>query len=191
MKNLLAINILSLGAPMLLMGDEMCRSQHGNNNAYCQDNPTSWLDWTLLERNAEIHRFVRGLIRVRNLRETVQEDHHLTLTELMERVKVQLHGVRLGSPDVSAQSHSLAVTASSLSGDLMMHFALNAYWEALDFDLPPLPGWASSGWRRVIDSSRPSPHDLVEFGQAEAVAGATHRVQPRSVVVLFAAARSK
>jgi len=99
--------------------------------------------------------------------------------------------VRLGSPDISAESHSLAVTASSLSGDLMMHFALNAYWEALDFELPALPGWATSGWRHVIDSSRPSPHDLVDLGHADAVAGATHRVEPRSVVVLFAAARPK
>jgi isoamylase len=69
-KNLLAINLLSLGTPMLLMGDEMRRSQQGNNNAYCQDNATSWLDWTLLKRHAEIHRFVRGLVRIRNLRES-------------------------------------------------------------------------------------------------------------------------
>jgi isoamylase len=187
-KNLLAINVLSLGTPMLLMGDEMRRTQHGNNNAYCQDNETSWLDWTLLERHAEIHRFVRGLIRVRNLRESVRTDHHLTLEELMARVKLNLHGVRLGAPDFSADSHSLAITASSLSGDLLMHFALNAYWEVLEFELPALPDWAGSGWRRVIDSSLPSPHDLVALAEARRVGGAAHRVQPRSVVVLFAGA---
>jgi glycogen operon protein len=187
-KNLLAINVLSLGTPMLLMGDEMRRTQRGNNNAYCQDNALSWLDWTLLQRYAEIHRFVRGLIAIRNLRESVRQDHHLTLAELTERVKLQLHGVRLGAPDVSAESHSLAVTASSLSGDLMMHFALNAYWQPLPFELPPLPAWATSGWRRVIDSSRPAPFDLVEFSQAEAVTGDQHQVMPRSVMVLFAAA---
>jgi glycogen operon protein len=187
-KNLLAINVLSLGTPMLLMGDEMRRTQRGNNNAYCQDNALSWLDWTLLQRHAEIHRFVRGLIAIRNLRESVRQDHHLTLAELTERVKLQLHGVRLGAPDVSAESHSLAVTASSLSGDLMMHFALNAYWQPLPFELPPLPAWATTGWRRVIDSSRPAPFDLVEFSQAEAVTGDQHQVMPRSVMVLFAAA---
>ncbi len=185
-KNLLAINVLAIGTPMLLMGDEMRRSQQGNNNAYCHDNAISWLDWTLLKQHAEIHRFVKGLIRVRNLRESVRDDHHLTLAELMAQVKVQLHGVRLGAPDTSAQSHSLAVTASSLSGDLLMHFALNAFWEPLEFELPTLPGWASSGWRRVIDSARPSPADLVEFSAAETVVGNTHRVEPRSVVVLFA-----
>jgi glycogen operon protein len=179
--------VLSLGTPMLLMGDEMRRSQQGNNNAYGQDNATSWLDWGLLERHPEIHRFVRGLIRVRNLRESVRTDHHLTLEELMARVKVNLHGVRLGAPDLGTDSHSLAITASSLSGDLLMHFALNAYWETLEFELPALPGWATSGWRRVIDTSLPSPQDLTESIDTRAVVGTVHRVQPRSVVVLFAA----
>jgi glycogen operon protein len=185
-KNLLAINLLALGTPMLLMGDELLRSQQGNNNAYCQDNETSWLDWTLLKRHAEIHRFVRGLIRIRNLRESVRIDHHLTLEELIARVKVSLHGVQLGAPDLATDSHSLAITASSLSGDLLMHFALNAYWEPLDFELPALPPWANSGWRRIIDSHRPSPQDLVDFPDADPVTGATHRVEARSVVVLFA-----
>jgi isoamylase len=188
-KNLLAINVLSLGTPMLLMGDEMRRTQNGNNNAYCQDNETSWLDWSLLERHAEIHRFVRGLIRIRNLRESVQHDHRLTLAELMERVHVQLHGVRLGLPDTAHTSHSLAVTASSLSGDLLMHFALNAYWEPLDFELPTLPAQHRSGWLRIIDTARPSPHDLVELAEAEGAIGAKHRVEPRSVVVMFAPLR--
>jgi isoamylase len=190
-KNLLAITMLSLGTPMLLMGDEMRRSQGGNNNAYCQDNETSWLDWTLLERHADIHRFVRGLIQVRNLRESVQVDHHLTLTELMARVKAQLHGVRLHAPDMSFESRSLAIAASSLSGDLLMHFALNAWWEPLDFELPALPEWADSGWRRIIDTSRKSPDDLVPFGQATRMDGPTHRVGPRSVVALFAAAQAR
>jgi glycogen operon protein len=185
-KNLLAINILSLGTPMLLMGDEVRRSQGGNNNAYCQDNETSWLDWGLLQRHAEIHRFVRGLIRLRNLRESVRQDHHLTLAELMPLAHVQLHGVRLARPDTGAQSHSLAVTARSLSGDLLMHFALNAYTEALEFELPTLPDWAASGWRRVLDSALPSPQDLVPPPHGEPVVGATHRVQAHSVVVLFA-----
>ena len=185
-KNLLAINVLSLGTPMLLMGDEMRRTQKGNNNAYCQDNATSWLDWRLLKRHADIHRFVRGLIQIRNLRESVRTDHHLTLEELMARVKVNLHGVRLGVPDLSVASHSLAITASSLSGDLLMHFALSAYWEPLAFELPALPGWASSGWRRVIDTSMPSPQDLVALPDAPVVVGTAHRVGPRSVVVLFA-----
>ena len=185
-RNLLAITVLSLGTPMLLMGDEMRRSQRGNNNAYCQDNETSWLDWRLLERHADLHRFVKGLIRLRFLRESVRSDLHLTLAELMAQAQVHLHGVRLGAPDTALDSHSLAITASGLAGDLLMHFALNAWWHPLDFDLPALPEWADDGWRRVIDTARDSPADLCEPDRAEPVSGATHRVQPRSAVVLFA-----
>jgi glycogen operon protein len=185
-RNLLAINVLSLGTPMLLMGDEMGRSQSGNNNAYCQDNELSWLDWRLLEAHAGLHRFVKGLIRLRCLRESVRTDHHLTLAELMAHARIQLHGVRLNSPDTGGESHSLAITASSLSGDLLMHFGLNAWWHPLDFELPALPDWAGSGWRRVIDTSRPSPDDLCLPELAEPVAGDRLAVGPRSVVVLFA-----
>ena len=188
-KNLLAINILSLGTPMLLMGDEVRRTQRGNNNAYCQDNELNWFDWSAVPRHAELRRFVRGLIDLRAMRESVRSDHHLTLSEVMSHARVQLHGVRLGQPDRAHASHSLAVTASSLSGDLLMHFALNAYWEALDFELPELPdadARAGAAWRRVIDSARPAPEDLVLPGAGEVVSGATHRVAARSVVVLFA-----
>ena len=188
-KNLLAINILSLGTPMLLMGDEVRRTQRGNNNAYCQDNELSWFDWSAVPRHAGLRRFVRGLIDIRFIRESVRSDHHLTLSELMSHARVQLHGVRLGRPDRAHDSHSLAVTASSLSGDLLMHFAINAYWEALDFELPALPEAAAAdgaAWRRVIDSSRPAPDDLLMPPGGEVVSGATHRVAPRSVVVLFA-----
>ena len=82
--NLLAINLLSLGAPMILMGDEVCRTQHGNNNAYCQDNETTWFDWTDLERHADIHRFVRELIKLRFIRESVRSSSTTSpSTELM------------------------------------------------------------------------------------------------------------
>ncbi len=187
-KNLLAINILSLGAPMLLMGDEVRRTQRGNNNAYCQDNEISWFDWTGLERYSDIHRFVRELIKVRFIRESVRFEHHLSLAELMDRAKVHLHGVRLDQPDLGYESRSLALTAASLSGDLLMHFALNAYWQSLDFELPALPEWATSGWRRVIDTSLSSPLDIVNPVSEISVTGETHRVEARAAVVLFATA---
>ena len=186
-KNLMAITVLSLGTPMILMGDEVLRTQGGNNNAYCQDNETSWLDWRDVERQADMLRFVRGLIRVRFLRESVRTRHQLTLAEVMGHAHVQLHGVRLAHPDAAHESHSLAVTASSLSGDLLMHFALNAWWHPLDFELPQLPDWAAAGgWRRLIDTARPPPHDIALEGGAQRVDGATHRVEARSVVMLVA-----
>jgi len=185
-KNLLAINVLALGTPMLLMGDEMRRSQQGNNNAYCQDNATSWLDWTLLHRHADIHRFVRALIRLREQRTLLDGDPQLTLKELLARAKVQLHGVRLGAPDLSADSHSLAVSACAISSGLQMHFALNAYWDALEFELPLLPGEPAEGWRRLLDTARGDAQDLLEFDAAPPAAGGLQRVEPRSVVMWLA-----
>ena len=63
-KNFFALELLSAGTPMLLMGDEVRRTQRGNNNAYCQDSEISWFDWSLLERHADIHRFVKRAQRV-------------------------------------------------------------------------------------------------------------------------------
>ena len=186
-KNLLAITVLSLGTPMLRMGDEMRRSQHGNNNAWCQDNEANWLDWQLLESHAGIHRFVRGLLRLRGLRDSVREDRHLTLAQLTDQARVRLHGVRLGAPDLAPWSHSLALTAATLSGGWQMYFALNAWSQPLDFELPPGPA-GGGPWLRVLDSARASPDDLHEPAAAPPVAGTILSVQPRSVVVLFAAA---
>jgi glycogen operon protein len=185
-RNLLAINLLSLGTPMLLMGDEVRRTQRGNNNAYCHDDDISWFDWTLVDRHADLLRFVRGLIGLRSVRESVRSAHYRTLEQVIAGAQVQLHGVELGRPDLRHESHSLAVTASSLNGDQLMHFALNAWSQPLEFALPPLPDWASSGWRRIVDTSRASPLDIVALDAAEAVAGVTHAVGPRSCVVLFA-----
>jgi glycogen operon protein len=188
-RNLLAINLLSLGTPMLLMGDEVRRTQRGNNNAYCQDNEISWFDWSTVERQADLRRFVTGLIRVRGMRDSVRTNHHLTLAELMSHARIQLHGVHLHQPDRGHESRSLAITASSLSGDVLMHFALNAWREPLDFELPELPGWAVTGWRRLVDTGQPPPFDLMLPQDAPLVSGRTHRVVDRSVVMLIAAAR--
>src|SRR6185436_18847605 len=64
-KNFLTLTLLAIGTPMMLMGDEVRRSQGGNNNAYCQNSETSWFDWTLLEKRADLHRFVASLISCR------------------------------------------------------------------------------------------------------------------------------
>ncbi|HJK95086.1 MAG TPA: glycogen debranching protein GlgX [Polyangiaceae bacterium LLY-WYZ-15_(1-7)] len=185
MKNLLAITLLSLGTPMLGMGDEIGRTQRGNNNAYCQDNELSWMDWTLLERFAGLRRFVREAIRIRGLRDHVRAGLNLTREELQEQAHIELHGVRLGEPDFGWESRSLALGATSLSGDLRMHFALNAWTEPLEFELPALPE-GFDGWRRAMDTARPSPEDILPPREAPRVEEDTYRAAPRSVVALFA-----
>ena len=184
-KNFFALELLSAGTPMLLMGDEVCRSQRGNNNGYCQDSDISWFDWTLLERHADIHRFVKALIRFRQRRDVLAEVAALSLNQLLRRARIEWHGVALQRPDWSDHSHSLALTLQSLHARFLLHGMLNAYWERLTFELPPVP--AEQAWRRWIDTALDSPDDICPWECAPAVTQATYDVQPRSVVFLMRA----
>ena len=150
-KNFLALLLLSSGTPMLLMGDEMRHSQRGNNNAYCQDNEVSWLDWTLLERHADVHRFVSALTAFRARRDVVAERTTLSLNQLLRRAEIAWHGVALNRPDWTDHSRSLALTVRSLGSRFLYHAIFNAYWEPLTFELPPAPN--GEFWRRCIDTA--------------------------------------
>jgi isoamylase len=188
-KNLMVILLTSIGTPMLQMGDEMRRSQRGNSNAYCQDNEVSWLDWNLLDRHHDLHQFVRKLIaqRLRLLSAGDEEGFALSLNQLLRRAEIDWHGVELGRPDWSDSSHSLALTVRPRQRQipLWLHVMFNAYWEALDFELPLAPGAALASWRRWIDTSLESPEDILDAAAAPSVPGTTYRVPPRSIVALF------
>jgi len=182
-KNYLAFTVLSLGVPMLLMGDEVLRTQCGNNNAYCQDNETSWFDWTLLDRNAGLRRFTRLLIARRLLRDVGAERRRVSLNRLLREANKGWHGVKLDQPDWGACSHSLALGAELRSEGLRLHMIWNAYWEPLAFELPRLEG--GDAWRRWIDTALDSPEDIVEWRQAQPFPDHTYPAEARSVVVLF------
>jgi glycogen operon protein len=109
-KNFFAITLLSMGTPMLLMGDEVRRTQQGNNNAYCQDNEISWFDWSLLDKYADIHRFTKQLIHLRLRFKSTREDHDMSLSQVLQQAKIQWHGVKLNQPNWGSDSHSLALT---------------------------------------------------------------------------------
>jgi glycogen operon protein len=181
-KNYLTVSLLSLGVPMILMGDEVRHTQGGNNNAYCQDNEISWLDWTLLTRHADVHRFVTLLNARRLLREVKHERQRVSLNTLLAGAQKAWHGVRLYQPDWGDNSHCLALNAELREEQTVFHFMLNAYWEPLDFELP---GLDSGPWRRWIDTSLDSPEDIVPWQQAPPVTGNTYRVGDRSVVMVF------
>jgi len=183
-KNFLTLTLLSLGMPMILMGDEVRRTQRGNNNAYCQDDETSWFDWTLLEKHADVHRFVRLLIARRVLRDSRAERERVSLTELLRTAKKAWHGTRLGQPDWSPHSHSLAFGADMPRAGLRLHLIVNAYWQPLDFELPAAD--AGAGWRRWIDTSLDSPNDIVPWQDAPACPDSVYSATARSVVVLWA-----
>jgi len=188
-KNFVAIELLAAGTPMLLMGDEVCRTQRGNNNAYCQDADLNWFDWTLLERHADVHRFVKELIAFRQRRDVLAENTALTLNELLARAQVEWHGIALNRPDWSSHSHSLAFTLRSLGGRFLLHCMLNAYWEPLTFELPPVAPDAQQGWRRCIDTALASPDDIRRWESGAAVDQPNYVVQPRSIALLALALR--
>jgi glycogen operon protein len=182
-KNFLTVTLLSLGMPMLLMGDEIRHTHGGNNNAYCHDNNVSWLDWTSLQKHADVHRFVRLLAARRLLRDETAEQQRVSLTEMLHHARMAWHGVRLLQPDWDEHSHSLALGAEMAREDISLHLMMNAFWEPLEFELPPAPGY---GWRRWIDTALEPPNDIVPWQHARPVASARgYLTQARSVVVLW------
>jgi glycogen operon protein len=183
-KNFFALMLLAAGTPMILMGDEVRRTQRGNNNAYCQDSDISWFDWSSLERHGDIYRFVKALNEFRQRRDVVAEATAPSLNQLLRRARIEWHGVALKCPDWSNHSHSLAFTLRSLRGRFLLHGMLNAYWEPLTFELPPVPTGGRQSWRRCIDTARASPNDICPWESAPLVVQATYVVQPRSVVLL-------
>jgi len=189
-KNLLALTLLSFGTPMLLMGDEMRRTQQGNNNAYCQDNEISWLDWRLLERHGDLRRFVKQLVGYRLRRDLSGDDPALTLNQLLSQARVHWHGVRLNEPDWGEQSHSIAATLESLSGKITHHLILNSHWDGLDFELPqPMVG--EGGWRRLMDTGLDGGAEISHWGEAALVHAPFYRTGPHSIVLLGSARQSE
>jgi glycogen operon protein len=179
-RNFLAVLLLSQGVPMLLGGDEIGRTQRGNNNAYCQDNVTSWLDWSLLEKNRGLFEFTARLIRFRKAHPSLRRR---TFFEDEKEPPVAWHGAKLGKPDWDGPSRVLGMHLTGADGDEPIYIFVNAHWEPRTFDLPRLP--AGKTWRRFVDTSRPTGEDAVEPGQEVPLpAGRSSVAAPRSVVVL-------
>jgi glycogen operon protein len=178
MKNLMTLLFVSHGVPMLTGGDEFARTQRGNNNAYCQDNGISWVDWRLADRRGDLLRFARLLIAFRRTQPALRRERYVD-----EGAWVEFHGVRPFAPDWSWASRSLAMLLRAVPGEAGEHIYVmaNAFWEPLRFELPPMR------WRRVIDTSLPSPDDIQPAGFAQSLNGTLeYLASPRSVVVLAA-----
>ncbi|HEX4797195.1 MAG TPA: glycogen debranching protein GlgX [Humisphaera sp.] len=185
-KNFFTATLLSIGTPMILMGDEARRTQHGNNNAYCHNNELSWFDWTLLKKHADVYRFVTLLNARRQLRSDQHERRRLSLNQLIQQATKSWHGVKLDQPDWDDGSHSIAFHAELRSEKLLIHLMFNAYWEPLDFELPLAGDGSRVSWRRWIDTGLETPDDIVPWESAGAVAPGHYRVEARSLAVLFA-----
>jgi glycogen operon protein len=165
------------------MGDEVRRTQLGNNNAYCQDNELSWFDWRRLDRHADVHRFVKQLIAFRQHRDVVTSRMSPSLNDLLRQVQIEWHGVKRAAPDWSESSHSLAMSLRSLQARFALHAIFNAYSEPLTFDLPVVAA-GHDPWRRCLDTARDAPDDVHAFAAAPIVNTKRFKADPYSVVVL-------
>jgi glycogen operon protein len=182
-KNFFTLTLLSVGTPMLLMGDEVRRTQQGNNNAYCLDNQVSWFNWDLCKTNAEIFRFVQQMIRLRLHFDQGAVGGPFPLEDYLRNAHIQWHGTALNRPDWGSDSHSVAVAFHNHALSQIRYIAINSYWNPLKFELPPLPG-SSSRWIRVIDTSLATPDDISDPGRGSEVLGSNYIVNPHSIIVL-------
>jgi len=187
-KNFAAILLLSQGTPMLLAGDEFRRTQKGNNNAYCQDNEISWINWALLEKNKELFRFFKLMISFRKCHSALRRrQYYWGNKDSHGRPEIMWHGIRLEQPDWGHESHSFAFTLSGFDNDVDMHLMISAYAGPLRFELPqPQPGQC---WFRCIDTSLPSPNDIADEGQETQIFNGTYELAPQSVAVVIAKPR--
>ena len=182
-RNFLAILMLSQGVPMLLAGDEVLRSQAGNNNCYCQNNALSWLDWGLVQRNRDMLDFTRALIAFRRRHPSLRRERFLTGEPAGDQdiPDIRWHGLELDEPGWDdADSRVLAFTlAGTRAGEPVLHVMLNMGEGAEDFAVPDLPG---IGWALAIDTAR-APW-VTDPGDEASSALASYPVLDRSVVVL-------
>ena len=182
-KNLLATLFVSLGTPLLLGGDELGRTQGGNNNAYCQDNEVSWYDWTLAAGNAELVRFCRALIALRARhgalrRSTFYREHGS---------EIRWFDAAGRPPGWSGSEPRLA--AWMRGGPHHLYLILNADAEPGRFAVPAAPG--RSAWRRVIDTALPAPHDIRAIDEAAPIDPChEYPAAPRTLVLLAAGGAS-
>ena len=187
-KNYLAILMISQGTPMISMGDEVKRSQQGNNNPYNQDNELTWFDWELVHKENELLEFLQKLIRFNLTQPFFQEKHfwHNSMHNGHSNSHTQItwHGVKLNQPDRSESSRSLAYTLENRLYAQKLHIIINAYWEPLTFELPTTDG--NKYWKWIIDTSRETVQAFCAKEDAPVIRFSELPVAARSVNVLMA-----
>ena len=191
MKNMLTILLTSRGVPMLLSGDEFANTQWGNNNAYCQDNEISWLDWSMLEKNRELYDYVRRLIAFRKAHPVLYADSYDFGSNGTGYPELSFHGTMPWNIDEQAQGLCFAYMYAEDSrkycteNDCFIYIAVNAHWEEHRFELPVIP--EGYEWRLAFEgygfSSEPGKEKRLE-DQAGITIGA------RSTAVIAGVRRS-
>lgn len=179
-KNFIVILMISQGVPMILMGDEMGKTQRGNNNAYCQDNDLNWLDWSRMDANRDIYDFMKRMIAFRKENPSLKRKHFFTGID--SGGDISWHGIGAGKPDWSRDSKSLAFMIRGSRGnensERDIYVVLNAYHADLEFQLPKVEG---KRWYRVVDTG--SQDDFLDIPVSVESKG--YIVKARSSIVLI------
>ena len=168
---------------MLLGGDEIRRTQSGNNNAYNQDSATSWFDWTMTDSNQELLRYVQRLIAFRKAHPALRRRHFYT-GQVNERglADITWHGTTLGNPGFDdPHGRALACTIAGFGGDADVHVMMNMFWEPLAFEVPIDP---QRTWHTAVDTFLPRPLDIPDESQRRPLNRSLCTVQGRSIVIL-------
>ncbi len=183
-KNFMAVLFLSHGIPMILFGDEVLRSQQGNNNCYCQDNELGWFDWDLVKKNKEMFRFVREMIAFRKRHSCLTTSRFVTgIKEKGRRLPdITWHGRKLKKPPWNDPGDNLL--AFTLGGpgrlDQDLHIILNMNDKDAVVNLPTV---RRRRWYRAIDTGAPSPGDIIPQDSQRDIGEKFFPVRARSVVV--------
>jgi isoamylase len=177
-KNFLLTLLVSRGVPMLLGGDEFRRTQGGNNNAYCQDNETSWHDWGCLERHKDIFRFTQGILAFRRAHPTLSKEQFYTEAE------IRWFGPRGGLPNWADPKENQLACLIHEDEKHALWLMFNAGAETVDFSLPALlPGHR---WYRAADTGRQIPQDFFPAGEEPLWEDPhAYRLSPRSSAILL------
>jgi glycogen operon protein len=183
-RNFMAILLLSQGVPMILAGDEVLRTQKGNNNGYCQDNELGWFDWTLTEKNREMLRFVAKMIAFRKRHPCLMHGHFLTGKKKQESLfaDVTWHGTKLNEPlwnDPDAQIVAYTL-GKQREAEADLHIIFNMSDQFVEMPLPLLSGRT---WHRAINTALPPWGDILEPSDQPRIQESFYFVSPHSVVV--------
>lgn len=183
-KNFMAVLMLSQGVPMILAGDELLRTQQGNNNCYCQDNDLSWFDWNLLDVNQEMYQFTRAIIRLRKRHPCLMQRQFLSgaKNDFSQLPDVSWHGLQLNKPEWGEQtSQVLACTLSRVERDEEdLHLMFNMSDEALSMELPKLKG---RKWYLAVDTACSTSSDVIEPEKQETMRKNSIQISSHSIVV--------
>lgn len=186
-KNFLTILLLSQGIPMLLAGDELLRSQHGNNNVWCQNNELGYINWNNLESQAGTVRFLRNMLALRRRHPNLQRRAFFTgVMQTGQRFPdIQWHGEQLKLPPWDdPNARWLAFTIGDTGqGDTPLHCILNMSEIFRCFELPPL---TSGDWHRAVDTRFDCPQDIVLPAEQIVIRTSYYWATPHSVVILEA-----